>query len=80
MGWCYLLWGMTAMAIMYPVWMKLHLWALPIIALYLTLHIRNWLYLRRATGAALNPLLGKTAVTLLIFSLMFIATTIATSN
>ena len=80
MGWCYLLWGMTAMAIMYPVWMKLHLWALPIIALYLTLHIRNWLYLRRATGAALNPLLGKTAVTLLIFSLIFLATAIATSN
>ena len=80
MGWCYLLWGMTAMAIMYPVWMKLHLWALPIIALYLTLHIRNWLYLRRATGAALNPLLGKTAVTLLIFSLIFIATAIATSD
>ena len=72
MGCCYLLWGMTAMAIMYPVWMKLHLWALPIIALYLTLHIRNWLYLRRATGAALNPLLGKTAITLLIFSLMFL--------
>ena len=72
MGWCYLLWGMTAMAIMYPVWMELRLWALPIIALYLTLHTRNWLYLRRATGAALNPLLGKTAITLLIFSLMFL--------
>ena len=80
MSWCYLLWGIVAMAIMHPVWTELHLWALPITVLYLILHTRNWLYLRRATGAALNPLLGKTAMTLLIFSLMFIATAIATSN
>ena len=80
MCWCYMLAGVAAMAAMTPVWIELRLWALPIIALYLTLHTRNWLYLIRATGAALNPLLGKTAVTLLIFSLMFIATAIATSN
>ena len=80
MSWCYLLWGIVAMAIMHPVWTELHLWALPITVLYLILHTRNWLYLRRSTGAALNPLLGKTAMTLLIFSLMFIATAIATSN
>ena len=72
MSWCYLLWGIVAMAIMHPVWTKLHLWALPITVLYLILHTRNWLYLRRSTGAALNPLLGKTAITLLIFSLMFL--------
>ena len=79
MSWCYLLWGIVAMAIMHPVWTELHLWALPITVLYLILHTRNWLYLRRSTGAALNPLLGKTAMTLLIFSLMFIATAIATT-
>lgn len=72
MSWCYLLWGIVAMAIMHPVWTELHLWALPITVLYLILHTRNWLYLRRSTGAALNPLLGKTAMTLLIFSLMFL--------
>ena len=72
MSWCYLLWGIVAMAIMHPVWTELHLWALPITVLYLILHTRNWLYLRRSTGAALNPLLGKTAITLLIFSLMFL--------
>ena len=76
MSWCYLLWGIVAMAIMHPVWTELHLWALPITVLYLILHTRNWLYLRRATGAALNPLLGKTAMTLLIFSLMLIVATI----
>ena len=78
MSWCYLLWGIVAMAIMHPVWTELHLWALPITVLYLILHTRNWLYLRRATGAALNPLLGKTAMTLLIFSLMFLVAAIAT--
>ena len=72
MSWCYLLWGIVAMAIMHPVWTELHLWALPITVLYLILHTRNWLYLIRSTGAALNPLLGKTAITLLIFSLMFL--------
>ena len=78
MSWCYLLWGIVAMAIMQPVWTELHLWALPITVLYLILHTRNWLYLRRSTGAALNPLLGKTAITLLIFSLMFLVAAIAT--
>ena len=77
MSWCYLLWGIVAMAIMHPVWTELHLWALPITVLYLILHTRNWLYLRRSTGAALNPLLGKTAMTLLIFSLMFLIATTA---
>ena len=72
MSWCYLLWGIVAMAIMHPVWTELHLWALPITVLYLILHTSNWLYLRRSTGAALNPLLGKTAMTLFIFSLMFL--------
>ena len=78
MSWCYLLWGIVAMAIMHPVWTELHLWALPITVLYLILHTSNWLYLRRSTGAALNPLLGKTAMTLLIFSLMFLVAAIAT--
>lgn len=72
MGWCYMLAGMAAMAVMSPVWMELRLWSLAIIFVYLALHIKNWLYLKKAQGAALNPLLGKTAVTLLIFSLMLI--------
>ena len=72
MGWCYMLAGVTAMAVMTPVWMEMHLWILAIISVYLALHIKNWLYLKKAQGAALNPLLGKTAVTLLIFSLMLV--------
>ena len=78
MSWCYLLWGIVAMAIMHPVWTELHLWSLPIVLVYIVLHLKNWQYLKKAQGAALNPLLGKTAMTLLIFSLMFLAAAIAT--
>ena len=80
MGWCYMLAGVTAMAVMTPVWMEMHLWILAIISVYLALHIKNWLYLKKAQGAALNPLLGKTAVTLLIFSLMLVVAAVATRN
>ena len=77
MGWCYMLAGVAAMAVMTPVWMEMHLWSLAIISVYLALHIKNWLYLKKAQGAALNPLLGKTAVTLLVFSLLFLIATTA---
>ena len=76
MAWCYMYAGVVAMAVMTPVWMEMHLWSLPIILVYLALHIRNWQYLKNANGAALNPLLGKTAVTLLLFSIMFLVATI----
>ena len=77
MGWCYMLAGVAAMVAMTPVWMQLHLWSLPIVLVYFVLHTRNWLYLKKSQGAALNPLLGKTAVTLLIFSLMLLGAAIA---
>ena len=76
MGWCYMLAGVVAMAAMTPVWIELRLWSLPIVLVYIVLHLKNWQYLKKAQGAALNPLLGKTAVTLLVFSLMLIVATI----
>lgn len=78
MCWCYMLAGVAAMVAMVPVWRVLQLWSLPIVLVYIVLHLKNWQYLKKAQGAALNPLLGKTAVTLLVFSLMLIvATTVA---
>lgn len=77
MGWCYLLSGVVAMAAMTHIWMELRLWSLAIVFVYLVLHLKNWQYLKKAQGAALNPLLGKTAVTLLLFSLMFLIAAIA---
>ena len=78
MCWCYMLAGVAAMAAMTPVWIELRLWSLPIVLVYIVLHLKNWQYLKKAQGAALNPQLGKTAMTLLIFSLMFLAAAIAT--
>lgn len=75
MALCYMLAGVVAMAVMTPVWMEMYLWSPAIILVYLALHIKNWLYLKKTQGAALNPLLGKTAVTLLIFSLMLLVAT-----
>ena len=80
MCWCYMLAGVAAMAAMTPVWIELRLWSLPIVLVYIVLHLKNWQYLKKAQGAALNPLLGKTAMTLLIFSLMFLVAAIATRN
>ena len=76
MCWCYMLAGVAAMAAMTPVWIELRLWSMPIVLVYIVLHLKNWQYLKKAQGAALNPLLGKTAVTLLVFSLMLIVATI----
>ena len=73
---CYVLAGVVAMAVMVPVWMELRLWSLPIVAVYIALHLKNCKQLKHTHGTALNPLLGKTAVTLLVFSLMLIVAAI----
>jgi 1,4-dihydroxy-2-naphthoate octaprenyltransferase len=72
MGLAYLLSGIASMALMIPVWASLTSWALIVPLIYIILHIKVWLKLREATGAGLNPLLGRTAVNLLIFSLLFL--------
>lgn len=73
MSLAYLLSGVAGMVVMFPVWMELPLWSLAVPAVYIVLHIKVWLKLRQATGTALNPLLGRTAVNLLLFSLLFIS-------
>jgi 1,4-dihydroxy-2-naphthoate octaprenyltransferase len=67
----YLLSGLAGMAIMTPVWLMFPLWVLAIPLIYLTLHINTWHRLRQSTGSAINPLLGRTAMNLLIFALLF---------
>ena len=77
LGWAYLISGIVGMACMASVLTILPLWALVIPIVYLVLHIRTWLSLRRFSGAGLNPLLGRTTVNLLIFTIMFFAVTVA---
>ena len=70
----YLLSGVVAMALMYNVWRTFPLCSLSALAMYLVLHFVTWRLLVRAKGAALNPLLGRTAVNLLLFALFFLLT------
>ena len=72
MGLAYLLSGIAGMVLMIPVWVSLTSWALTVPLIYIILHIKVWLKLREATGSGLNPLLGRTAVNLLIFSVLFL--------
>ena len=72
MGLAYLLSGIASMALMIPVWASLTSWALIVPLIYIILHIKVWLKLREVTGAGLNPLLGRTAVNLLVFSVLFL--------
>ena len=77
MGYAYLLSGIAAMAIMLPLWIEAPIWALAAPVIYLFLHIRTWRALVASNGAALNPLLGKTARNLLLFTLLLLAVIIA---
>lgn len=70
----YLLSGVVAMALMYNVWRMLPVCSLIAPAMYLVLHFVTWRLLVRAKGAALNPLLGRTAVNLLLFALFILLT------
>ena len=72
MGWIYLLSGIIGMVVMLPVWFKLPAFSFAVPAIYLLLHLRNWRYLLKNSGAALNPLLGKTALNLLFFTLLLL--------
>ena len=74
MGMAYLLSGILAMALLFPLWLELPVWALAVPAIYLLLHIRTWHRLVTNTGAVLNPVLGITARNLLMFSLMLLFT------
>ena len=67
----YLLSGFIGMLAMIPVWLAMPVWVWAVPLIYLALHIRTWYRLRQSAGAAINPLLGRTAMNLLIFALLF---------
>lgn len=75
----YLFSGIAAMLLMIPVWLSFPYWILPVPAVYLAMHVMTWKKLKKAEGIELNPLLGKTALNLLLFALMFIAASICFS-
>lgn len=72
MGWCYLLSGVTAMAIAATVLWNVSPWSLMAVAVYLLRHISAWRSMVTRNGSALNPVLGRTARNLLAFAIMLL--------
>lgn len=67
----YLLNGILAVALMWSVWMQLSHWCLFIPGIYLLLHAVLWRRIITVDGAALNPMLGITAMLMLAYSVAF---------
>lgn len=68
----YLLSGWVAIGMMLPLWLvSIAWWWLAVPVLYLVLHTSLWVRLCRRSGTALNPLLGKTAVAMLVYCVAF---------
>ncbi|MDE6383095.1 MAG: 1,4-dihydroxy-2-naphthoate octaprenyltransferase [Paramuribaculum sp.] len=65
----YFLNGAAACALVSSVWRTLNLQAVPVV--YLIVHTILFLMLIRRTGRALNPLLGLTAMLMLLYSITF---------
>ena len=76
MSLAYLFSGVVAMLLMHKLWLLLPMWRLAVPAVYLFMHVTTLNKLKKAKGAELNPLLGKTALNLLLFALMFIVVTL----
>jgi 1,4-dihydroxy-2-naphthoate octaprenyltransferase len=69
----YLLFGWMAMVIILPiVVIGMPIWALIFPVVYLILHVRLWTMLCHRKGVALNPLLGMTAMNMLLFCVAFL--------
>ncbi len=73
MGRAYLVSGLLAMVIMLPLWLQLPLWTLVAPIFYLCMHIATWHKVMECRGAALNPLLGRTALNLLAFTVLLLS-------
>ena len=72
MGRAYLASGLLAMSIMLPLWLRLPLWGLVAPIVYLFMHFATWRKIIACRGAALNPLLGRTARNLLAFTVLLL--------
>ena len=66
----YLASGIAAVAVTIPVWFCFPLYFLTAPFCCLGLHIKLWHKLKASRGSTINPLLGKTALNLLLFSLL----------
>lgn len=63
--------GYLAVALMLGVWMRLPAWVLIVPGAYLVAHTAMWLRMKKSEGAALNPMLGGTAMLMLLYCALF---------
>ena len=75
MAWVYLFSGIIAMLLLLPLWYHLSYLALITPILYMVLHSNTWRQLKKSLGAQLNPLLGRTAINLLVFAVLLLVST-----
>ena len=75
----YLLNGFVAVACLWPLWSATTYWALLLPAIYLVMHLMTYRQLLQRRGRELNPLLGRTAANLLIFTILIIVVMVINS-
>ena len=69
----YLVNGVVAVCCMYHIWKALSIWsALLLSMIYLIMHFNTHRALTQLRGKALNPLLGRTALNLLVFTILIV--------
>ena len=68
----YLFFGYIAIALLVPLYLELAWYCAIAPTIFLTAHTLLWIALLKRQGAALNPLLGMTAMNMFIFTLLFL--------
>lgn len=71
MSWVYLIDGLLAALLTWPLWTAAGYWTLVFPAGYLILHIALWIFIRRHDGPILTRALGMTALLMMLFALAF---------
>lgn len=75
----YLIDGVAAVGLMMPQWRQMPAGWQSVPELTVTIIVLLWLRIRKAKGAELNPMLGATAMVMLLYALAFLAANIFTN-
>lgn len=76
MGIAYLASGIIAMLLLFPIWRIFSYYGLIIPIIYIFLHVNTWKQLIHNEGSVLNGVLQKTAMNMIIFTILFLAAAI----
>ncbi|MBS7377584.1 MAG: 1,4-dihydroxy-2-naphthoate octaprenyltransferase, partial [Paludibacteraceae bacterium] len=76
LGIAYLASGIIAMLLLFPIWRIFSYYGLIIPIIYIFLHVNTWKQLIHNEGPILNGVLQKTAMNMIIFTILFLAAAI----